>query len=279
MSACPGISELIGPKAPSCRPYTLDAPAFTLQDIDDSRDLRAQNSAPGAGTVIGYDDTTGTKVDFKLDDEGNRILILSKFLSESDRAQHIGLAAMVKRQQTGPPMFRSPRDEMMYTHNGRPYSFGGSARPTCMFTPYTRALSDKIVSALEEMVPGNPYVFADTGADLKYSSKYPRGGSIAFHADDEYLSQGKPTWGAVAVFSLGQTRVFKIATKVSQGGQKFKKGPVLYKIPLKDNSLVVMYGPTFQERYMHGVDKLPMSFKPNEIGIRLSLNIRYSAMV
>jgi alkylated DNA repair dioxygenase AlkB len=106
-------------------------------------------------------------------------------------------------------------------------------------------------------MPPNPYTELSSGVDIVYSSKFPRGGSIGCHSDDEM------NWGMVIVLSLGQTRYFRVRRKSDGDWVNVKLG---------HNSLTVMYGPTFQELYTHQVDKLK---EGEPVGIRMSMNARF----
>jgi alkylated DNA repair dioxygenase AlkB len=71
-------------------------------------------------------------------------------------------------------------------------------------------------------------------------------------------------WGLVLIFSLGQTRWFRIRRK--EGDNQY------YNIEMKHNSVLLMHGETFQQLYTHQVDKLS---KSDAMYYRLSLNIRF----
>lgn len=110
---------------------------------------------------------------------------------------------------------------------------------------------------LEDKIEIGEYTVPSSAVDICYDGTLERGGSIAAHKDDE------EDWGMVIVFSLGQTRYLRVRNDVTKE---------FVNVEMRHNSLVVMYGDTFQKMYTHQVDRL----SPNEpIGTRLSLNVRY----
>lgn len=72
-------------------------------------------------------------------------------------------------------------------------------------------------------------------------------------------------WGIVIIFSLGQTRWLRIRSK--------KHKSQWINVEMSHNSLLVMSGESFQQRYTHQVDKLT---KHDIVGNRLSLNVRFT---
>lgn len=106
---------------------------------------------------------------------------------------------------------------------------------------------------LESLVP-------DQGVNIHYSETRHAGGSVAKHRDDE------DDWPVVAVLTFGQTRAFKIT---SNNGKK------KYCVLPKHNSLLVMIGKNFQNKFMHEVPKFTKATPIENIGSRVSWNIRY----
>jgi hypothetical protein len=232
-------------------------PYFTLEEINESKKLP-------------YPKIYGKKILTSkiIDDDGNMVLVFNNFLSTRERTEYIKQAQSTLRKQGGSTLFKTPRIEVAYARGEENYNYSGVDRYTIPFPPNIINISDKIIKQVKTLKPDNPYNQYDTGVDILYggkilesksSKKFGRGGSISFHSDDE------KDWGMVGVYSLGQTRLFRIK---DYGG----KGPTRFIIPLFDNSLVVMYGPTFQKKYYHGITKLSSKLKA---GVRLSLNIRY----
>jgi alkylated DNA repair dioxygenase AlkB len=78
------------------------------------------------------------------------------------------------------------------------------------------------------------------------------------HSDNE-----NEDWGLVLILSFGQERWLRIRSKKTGQWYNVKAGP---------NTLIAMYGSTFQEAYTHQVDKLS---EDEEVGVRLSLNVRF----
>lgn len=156
-----------------------------------------------------------------------------------------------------------PRREICYTPDGKPYVYSGKSQPTVRYPPHVLTVVDRILDAARRHDPDTRYTVLSTGVDIEYSAALPRGGSIGEHSDDEMR------WGMVAVLSLGQTRYLRIRRRAgaAAGGRRD-----LWHLPTDHNSLLLMYGPTFQERYTHEVPKLPPAVAPET---RWSLNVRF----
>jgi alkylated DNA repair dioxygenase AlkB len=212
--------------------------------------------------------------------DGNCFFAIRNVLTPKQRTDYLMAAARMEREQGGTGPFVTPREELAYTRNGEPYVYGRRKRKTMEYPLHVKVLSDLLLRQfslkLASLRLRNDYQKRDTAVDIVYSSKFKRGGSIGAHADDE------AEWGSIFVYSCGQTRIFTISDKIvdsevrSKDGRvirtKFKRGQKLFQVPLEDNSLVVMWGPTFQHKYMHEVDKLKDG---KRVGMRHSLNIRY----
>lgn len=95
------------------------------------------------------------------------------------------------------------------------------------------------------------------GVDIVYPSTIPGSGSISEHSDLEL------DWDMVIVYSLGQTRYFKVRDKLTRK---------VVNVPTPHNSLLVMVGESFQKKYTHSIDRLK---KNDVLGYRMSLNARY----
>ena len=221
--------------------------------------------------------------------DGNYFFAIRNVLTEKQRTDYLTAAAFQPRERGGKGLFLTPREELAYTRDGKAYAYGGRKRRTVKYPAHVKVLSELLLRQfslkLASLRLRNDYQKRDTAVDIVYSSKFKRGGSIGAHADDEFFEDPLYTallskWGSIFVYSCGQKRVFTISEKkfvkggVGRGAiqMKFKRGKKLFQIPLEDNSLVVMWGPTFQEKCMHEVEKLHPE-KP--VGMRHSLNIRY----
>jgi hypothetical protein len=196
-----------------------------------------------------------------LDDE-NCLIRVPRFLPPAALRAHLAASARVQREQ-GPLCHGhpKPRYEMCYTPDGKPYVYSRRKHPTVKYPPHVLDLVPRMLAATRRYAPATPYTRLSTGVDIEYGADLVRGGSISEHADDEMA------WGMVAVLSFGQCRYFRIRRKSPR--------EVLYNVPTMDNSLIIMYGPTFQARYTHEVPKLPPRGAVPQS--RLSINMRFLA--
>jgi alkylated DNA repair dioxygenase AlkB len=101
----------------------------------------------------------------------------------------------------------------------------------------------------------------DQGVNIHYSAERHRGGHVSKHSDDE-----DDEWFLVLAYSLGQTRAFKVTSK---------DGKLKYCVRPKHNSLLVMIGKKFQSRFVHEVPKFTKATPNENIGSRVSWNVRY----
>lgn len=204
---------------------------------------------------------------YEIDPE-NYLIVIPNILSEEMIKDYLPKALAVDRVQGKAPFGAlKPRKEVCYKPpGGTDYVYSGIRHITTWYPSHVRALLPLFMEAVDdalkrEGLPPNKYTELSSGVDIMYGPTLDRGGSIAAHRDDE------KDWGMVMIHSLGQTRYLRF--------RKNFKGEVgeYLNVELSHNSLVVMYGPTFQKFYTHQVDKL----SPREaIGTRLSLNVRYS---
>jgi hypothetical protein len=192
----------------------------------------------------------------------NAVVVIQNVLPPDVYGEYLHHALLTERF-SGKSAFNSmkPREEICYTVDGLPYNYSRIKQPTVVYPPHVLTIERILFQKFTEIVPENPFTVLSNGVDILYSEKQKFGGSIGVHSDDEM------PWGLVLVYSIGQTRTFRIREKGLSGYKDF---------PLTDNSLVAMYGPTFQTRYTHQVDKLTPTFV-EKYGVqnRLSLNIRY----
>jgi len=210
-----------------------------------------QTTIAALGTVI-----------HQLDAENSIIIINNAIADTTQLSTYIDTALAVERTSpmcgtpAGPVPI--PRSQMCYTTTGKPYLYSKTSHDTKPFPPHVLALIQQLIHVFNETVPDNPYVHIDTAADLMYSSQQKNGGSISAHCDYE-----NPKWGLVLIHTLGQARYIRIRRK--------DKSQPFINVKIDHNSLLAMYGPTFQSMYTHQVDKLKDG---EEIGVRLSLNVR-----
>jgi len=198
---------------------------------------------------------------YPLDTE-NSIIFFHSILSPAERSAYIDKALLIPRTSGRSGFGLKPRKEMCYSPSGNPYVYSRVAHPTMKYPAHCLELLQKCIGIVHEKIREEtgtdcPYSQIDSGVDILYDSTFPRGGSICAHKDDEDES-----WGMVVIYSLGQSRYLRVRSDESK---EFTN------VFVCDNSLVVMYGPTFQKKYTHQVDKL---YDRDEVGARLSLNAR-----
>ncbi len=190
-------------------------------------------------------------------DAENTVGIFGNVLNPEQLSAYLKQAVHVERK-SGSAGFGAmkPRKEICYSPNGETYKYSGINHKTVKYPPH---VLEVIEIFLEKMKNKNTeYTRLSNGVDIEYSQDFKGGGSINQHQDDE-----EPDWGLVMVFSLGQTRHLRIR-RISDGQY--------YNIPTWHNSLIIMYGKTFQKLYTHQMDKLK---DDADIGTRLSLNVRF----
>lgn len=207
-------------------------------------------------TVI---DTTGY---YKLDNNGNAVIAIYEALSTKQRETYLQAAINIERRSGRSDFGIKPREEVCYTVHGRPYKYSNVAHYTIKFPPHILHLVPEFLKMIQDYLPTgqiNPYTELSNAVDIMYSNKFARGGSISAHKDDE------DKWGLVIIYSLGQTRWLRVRNDKTHHFTNIK---------LEDNSIIAMYGSTFQTSYTHQVDKLTAN---EPVGNRLSLNIRFLA--
>lgn len=192
-----------------------------------------------------------------LDDNGNCVLILHDALSLDEMKKYLSKAALVTRT-TGPSVYghTKPRREVCYSPTGESYVYSRISHPTDKFPKHVLRVL-KVFNEYIDDILDNPFRELSNAVDIIYDSQHPRGGGISAHSDDE------DEWGMVMIYSLGQTRWLRIRDKITKKYMNVK---------LLHNSLVVMYGNTFQSSHTHQVDKLSLR---DVVYSRLSLNVRY----
>lgn len=190
--------------------------------------------------------------------DGNKIILIYDILSKLEVDEYLECALTVDRKSTRSGYgHMKPRKELCYTPSGEPYVYSRIAHPTTSYPDHVNRLLLILENRIDEEVIDRPYRIASSAVDISYDATLERGGSIAAHKDDE------EDWGMVIVFSLGQTRYLRVRSDITKE---------FVNVEMRHNSLVVMYGDTFQKTHTHQVDRL----SPKEpIGTRLSLNVRY----
>lgn len=198
-------------------------------------------------------------------DDNNRILVVPEALNSEERRIYEEASEGIVRVR-GKSAFNQlkPRYEVCYTVDGSPMKYSGRTHYT---TEYPQHVVDLIPTFLEMLseVAGedlSEYTLS-TGIDIVYDSSLPGSGSIGAHSDDECHREGRH-WDLILIYSIGQTRTMRFR-------RKEPRGPFI-DVPIEDNSLVAMFGPTFQYEYTHQIDRLK---KREELGRRHSLNIRF----
>jgi alkylated DNA repair dioxygenase AlkB len=200
-------------------------------------------------------DTVGA-VDLDAD---NKLILVHDLLAPSELGTFIASAVAVPRY-TGKSAHNSvkPRREVCYTVDGMPFFYSGRKHPTVKFPAHvTDLFLPRCAEALARYIPENRFQKLSNGIDILYGPEFARGGSIGAHSDDEMK------WGLVVIYSLGQTRWLRLRSKVDGTWTN---------VEARHNSLIAMYGDTFQSRYTHQIDKLS---RTEPVHHRLSLNVRF----
>ena len=194
----------------------------------------------------------------------NSIAVQYDFLPENILQEYLRDASQVIRY-AGKSAFNSikPRKEVCYTVDGQPFRYSRILHQTTKYPPHVLKLMPFFHSCILSFYPDNHFNQISGGLDIIYSPEFERGGSAGRHRDSEM------NWGLVVIFSLGQTRWFRIRQYAEDSPEPI---PIYYNIEMKHNSVIMMHGKTFQELYTHQVDKLS---KDEDVYYRLSLNIRY----
>lgn len=195
---------------------------------------------------------------YTLDDDLNMIILINDILDDNDVDEYLTNAINVKRISGKSSFGVKPRQEICYTIDGKPYKYSNINHNTEIYPQHVINIINKLTDKFNSFLPfDNEFNELSTGVDILYSNKFPRGGSIGRHADDEY------DWGLIIIYSLGQSRYIRIRNNSTSEFTNIK---------MVHNSLVAMYGSTFQQNYTHQVDKLSVNEK---VSSRYSLNIRF----
>ena len=179
---------------------------------------------------------------FILDNIGNTIITAHNVLSTTAIEAYLRGASTVERfVGKGVRGSAKPRREICYSVDGFPYCYSGIEQPTRLYPQHILDNLPVFMKIVSKHIPDNPYCKLSYGIDVIYDAAFERGGSIGAHSDNEY------NWGLVMIFTLGQTRWLRVKRR---SDKKF------YNVQMPHNSLIVMHGGEFQERYTHQVDKL-----------------------
>lgn len=199
---------------------------------------------------------------FPLDDT-NCILLVQDFLGNDKLRAYREASWDVERYQ-GKTIFGhlQPRFEKCYTEDGKPYIYSGRSHPTEKYPKHVHGVVSDILDVLKEHDPKGCFRLSH-GVDIEYNATLPRGGSIGEHSDDE------ENWAVVAIFSLGQSRTLRFRRKYKESGQPNRN---VCHLSTGHNTLVIMYGDTFQQKYTHEVMKLKVG---EPVSTRWSLNLRF----
>ena len=231
-----------------------DSDEFIVEMDCRTPSFRAQTLADGKSLP---QEVVDEVVILELDDE-NIIVILHDVLDDDMIDEIVTSEQDLKRTRTmirGHPI---PRWEICYTNDGKPFSYSKVKHDSIKYPPHVDKLSDLMLKRFAEMIPENKYVVRSHGISLLYSKDLDGGGSISAHSDVVAMK-----WGLIAVLSLGQARWMRF--------RNIETGQFI-NAKLRHNSFVYMYGPTFQKKYTHQIDKLGTN---DEVGNRLSINVRY----
>lgn len=226
-----------------------------IEAIDNLPDSRL------SGEIIGSPPDSGkrhTQV-YELED-GCDIIIVYNFLSQSKRRRYLRRALREERTQW--PFYNDkmlPRRSVIYSKKGDGWIYSNSKHPSVKYPDYVLRITSKMERSINKIYPENPCGEISYSSSIVYDSEYERGGGIGAHGD--FTNEG--VWDNIAILNHGQTRWFRVRNV---------KTREFYNIRAVDNSLIVMHGDTFQQKYTHQVDKLPKSV---EVHTRLSLNIRW----
>lgn len=204
--------------------------------------------------------------DYSIDLDGeNSIFYVPDVLPEDELNRYIEEAIEVPRVR-GKSAFGQdkPRIEVAYTIDGTPFKYSRQEHYTTTYPEHVMRILPILLDEVNEEL-GEPTDWElSTGIDIVYPASFIGSGSIGAHADDEALMTHGRHWDLILIYSLGQTRYLRVR-------RKDRQGPYI-NVPLPNNSLVAMYGPTFQELYTHQIDRL----KANEPQYdRHSINVRY----
>lgn len=204
----------------------------------------------------------------KLDEKGNYLFFKSNVLTETQIANFLAKEKTQERTQVPFMNNMTPRFEINY---GDQYNYSGVVRPGIPHPEHIHELLEILKPTINSMIKeatnlDNPYTTLSNGISILYGPEAKiNGGALCMHKDNESLPGFH--WGLIIIYSVGQTRWLRV---------KRDSDNQYYNIPTVDNSLIMMFGPTFQkpspDGYTHGIAQL--SPKDN-VGARLSLNIRF----
>ena len=184
---------------------------------------------------------------------GNHLLIIHNILLPDERVSYLQRVGDIQHVDStiGNSM------EMNFTRDGSVPSYADVNQPTQVLPSHILEVAESVSSSTSAAIAGHIYTVLDTCAEIKLGKTMVRGGNICQQSDN--LSQ----WGCISILSFGQTRWMRISKVGAQG---------TINVSMPDNSLLVMYGLSFQQQYQYQVDELPDG---HSIGVNLLLKMRF----
>lgn len=221
--------------------YERDGPF--VSHVNESKNIQPQKLWKGqAETTVSKD----------LGD-GNHLFIVRNVLTQEQRVSYLQCSADTQRV----PSTIGNAMEMNFTRDGTVPAYANVNQPTDTLPTHILDVSESVSSSISSAMPGNIYTVLDTCAEIQLSKSMPNGGCL--RQQSEYASH----WGCVSMLSFGQTRWMRVSKNDAQG---------TINVSMPDNTLLVMYGPTFQEHYKHQIDELP---KAHPMGTHHLLKMRF----
>ena len=186
---------------------------------------------------------------------GNHIYIIHDAVSESERISYLQQAADTTRMTTP-----SGISQMYFTRDGSVPSYADVNQPTETLPSHMLTICSTVSDSVSSAVADNPYTVLDNCAEYEFASTAYKGGGISTQSD---ACAESSKWGCTAMLSFGQTRWIRFSKNNAQG---------TINIAMPDNSIIVMYGTTFQDKYQYCVNELPDN---HPIGTHLLLKMRF----
>lgn len=259
--------RVCAPKSSSVRVMSCRRPAFRGQSVYTQSGTYVL-SAPSVNTSAADASSTATSLVAATSSPEppashlpSCVILLHDVLSVDERAAFQHAAMDVERRSGRSGFGMKPRLELCYTPDGQPYKYSGKKHFTTHIPTHVSDAIPSWLSMLDKQLLTvgfqNPYKQMSTAVDILYDASFAQGGSIGRHKDNE------AGWGLVLIFTLGQTRWLRVRNEFTGAW---------HNVEARDNSLIAMLGPRFQQDYTHQVDKLA---KGEEVGARLSLNVRF----
>ena len=223
--------------------YERDGPY--VSHINKSKTIAAQQLWKGQAETAVSKDLGG----------GNHIYIIHNAVSESERISYLQRAADTSRTNTP-----SGITQMYFTRDGSVPVYADVNQPTQTLPSHVLTMCSIVSESVSSAVAENPYTVLDNCAEYEFASTAHRGAGLAPHSD---ACSESSKWGCIAMLSFGQTRWIRFSKNNAQG---------TINIAMPDNSIIVMYGTTFQDQYQYHVNELPAN---HPIGTHLILKMRF----